>query len=231
MKIINHPDERDEKFERLKKMGIELSVPIPETHYRLLLENPGAEPVQINSRAHTWVRNYYNAIAAANFDINNVVVPDAGIAYGAGSLRMKNQYGQDGTTGNYTGLFHYNGSMAGYRGILLGTSDTAYSAEDYVLGALIAHGTDAGQMVYNAMTRVDPIYDSGTKKWSYVVTRIFNNNSGATIVVKEIGLSGGTSTTYGYNYLICRDVLASSVSVANGGQLTGQYLLSLTFPV
>jgi hypothetical protein len=67
-------------------------------------------------------------------------------------------------------------------------------------------------------------YTSATKTWVATLIRVFNNNSGASIVVAEAGLLGSGST------LLSRDVLGSTVTVANGGQLTVTYTISRAFP-
>ena len=59
------------------------------------------------------------------------------------------------------------------------------------------------------------------------MSKIFNNNSGAEITVSEVGLAGYES---GQSMLMCRDVLASPVTVPNAGQLTVTYTIEMTFP-
>jgi hypothetical protein len=73
---------------------------------------------------------------------------------------------------------------------------------------------------------VQPIwtYNSTTRKWKNTIVRVFNNNSGADITVREVGLMYRSplfgSDTY---YLFAHDVLASGVVVPNGAQLTVTY--------
>lgn len=229
MKIIQLTDERDAKFERLKKLGVELKVPIAETHYQILLENPGEEAILYKSRAHTWVRNYYNAMAMENFNLSGPI-PDAGVGYGAGSLRPRSGGGT--ITANATSsimLFQNTSTYYDIQGILIGTGDTAYAFDQYALAARIEHGTGSGQISHNTMVRVDPTYDSDDKKWTQIVSRIFNNNSGGAITIKEIAIMGSPGGTYNSGYIICRDVITPA-EVQDGGQVTVTYSISLTFP-
>jgi len=71
-------------------------------------------------------------------------------------------------------------------GIVVGTSTTPVSITDYRLGALISHGTGAGQLLYGsvAVTSIEVIGSMAR----FYVTRLLTNNSGADITVNEVGL-------------------------------------------
>jgi hypothetical protein len=92
------------------------------------------------------------------------------------------------------------------------------------LGALIAHGTGAGQLTYQASGFNSKAY--ALKVWTATSKRIFNNNSGGDITVKEIGLY---SAYYYVYYLTERSVLSPAVTVPNGAQLTATYEISMDF--
>ncbi|OYT26596.1 MAG: hypothetical protein B6U97_03495 [Candidatus Altiarchaeales archaeon ex4484_96] len=111
-------------------------------------------------------------------------------------------------------------------GIVVGTGTASVSPNDYDLASKITHGTGAGQLLYGdtdfqAEVEVEGNY---SKFW---MSRLFTNNSGDTININEIGIymvvknSAGTQKTM----LICRDVLASSVSVPDGAALTVRYTI------
>jgi hypothetical protein len=81
------------------------------------------------------------------------------------------------------------------------------------------------------MTAPVNVYTSGTKTWENTIIRIFNNNSGGVIVIKEAGLywSGYLfDTSIGY-HMHERSVLSPTVAVANGAQLTVTYAISMDF--
>lgn len=211
-------DDREDKFLTLKKLAQELYIPIPEVF--LTIEVKNSEMIsKETTRSHTYVRNFYNQLFASV-----IGQPTATGSYGAGSLIQKYDQGGYETSplASYWANIVYNAS-SNANGIQIGTSDQAYSFEDYKLIGLIAHGTGSGQMTYNAMSHQTPAYTTGTKTWTQDVTRKFNNNSSGSITVKEVALVGGTIP-----YI--RDVLASSKTVAVGAQLTVTYTFSMTFP-
>jgi hypothetical protein len=103
-------------------------------------------------------------------------------------------------------------------GIVVGTSDAPVTRDDYKLGNKIAHGSGTGQLTYGAVSVDAPItYSTG-----YLIraTRVFTNNSGADITVKEIGVY---SYTQYYYYCIIRDVLTTPVTIPNGYSWTVRY--------
>jgi hypothetical protein len=111
-------------------------------------------------------------------------------------------------------------------GILVGSGSTSWEYWQYMLISKIPHGSGAGQLVYNACTDVSTS-DSGTPA-KIGMQRIFDNNSGADITVREIGYFGiakvtGPAFTY---HMIARDVI-TPVTVPNGGRLTVTYRMLL----
>jgi hypothetical protein len=113
-------------------------------------------------------------------------------------------------------------------GVRVGTSDTAFSKDQYELQAKIGHGTGAGQLVYGATSIEDYADEDSTTRFR--VTRTFTNNSGAVITVKEIGIAIdmqiGSTHYYG---LISRDVLTSPQSVPDGATLTVRYRFYISY--
>jgi len=71
--------------------------------------------------------------------------------------------------------------------------------DDWLLRRQIAEGTGAGQLSHSVTTTSNDVASEG----KFTVTRSFDNDSGGTITVGEIGLAG---TEGGKEYLICRDV-------------------------
>ena len=114
-------------------------------------------------------------------------------------------------------------------GIRVGSGSTYPTPNDYNLESPIANGTGSGQLLHGAVT-VETVTINGTTT-SFRIIRTFSNSSGATVTVREIGLSIKTfrypSAAYFY-VLIARDVLASAVDVPNGATLTVRYILSTT---
>jgi hypothetical protein len=226
---ITEKDERDEKFEKLKKLAVELHIPVPELHLRRKIENPGCETVIKDGRAHTWVRNYYNMIYGASMGALTAIAFTAAGSFGAGSLKIKASTNSElnPTNGVYLTQINISTGMPqaiSNGGIWIGTGDTAYSFEQYAMSAIVSSGTATGNLVYGAMAHQTPVYTSETKEWAQTIKRVFNNNSDASITVKETGLAGQSSI------LLARDVLGTADVLNVGAQYTVEYIVKLIFP-
>jgi len=112
-------------------------------------------------------------------------------------------------------------------GIAVGSDSTPVSIDDYYLKSIITHGTGSGQLEYGgttleSLTRGDTYY--------FRVIRTFTNNSGADVVVREVGLILEVCTkkdTKGY-FMIARDVPSTEITVPDGKTLTLRYVVSYT---
>lgn len=112
-------------------------------------------------------------------------------------------------------------------GLVVGTGIGAESNTDYALGTKIAHGTGATQLDYGAHSFTAPSVVGDNV--DMIVSRDFYNGSGGSITVTEVG--GYTKSRVGaaYEYFcILRDLLDTSVPVANTETLTLQYTLRTT---
>lgn len=227
-------------YEEFSRLGAKLGFPCPQAHITLESRDESGIIVDLyHDRSRTLNRNYWNWLFKifGGF-VQSVGSPPDSVAmasnttFGAGHLTNKNTAGT--VTNTNSTVFGAGPTMIGSLGstsvgIVVGTGTAAESFEDVALGALVANGTGAGQMSYQAMSLAAPSYNSGTLTWTWVTSRILNNNSGGTIVVGEVAgyaFHGGTATTY----MIMRDKLGSTVSVLSGGQLTVTYTMSLVFP-
>jgi hypothetical protein len=125
--------------------------------------------------------------------------------------------GTSRTTSIY--IFRVNaGSGDASYGIVVGSSDTPVTRDDYKLGSQISHGNGTGQLVYGAVSVDAPItYGTG---YLTRVTRVFSNNSGSNVTVKEMGIY---STQAGYSFCIIRDVLTTPVTIPDGYSWTVRY--------
>ena len=115
-------------------------------------------------------------------------------------------------------------------GSVVGSGLTTVDINDYKLETQITHGVGAGQLQYSEVVFGAPTtISSGT---SFVVTRIFTNNSGNDVTINEIGLIVGIQPQYSgtfYYVLIARDNIVSSPPVlVNGESLTLNYTLTTT---
>jgi len=115
------------------------------------------------------------------------------------------------------------------QGIVVGSSDTPNTINTYALGSKISHGTGSGQLVYNPMTFEDVVNPSGTIL-QFRMTRVFTNNSGADVIVKEMGLLIKTMDNTGSarSVLFARDVLTTPITIPDGYSLTLRYIVKIT---
>ena len=110
-------------------------------------------------------------------------------------------------------------------GILVGSSNQAFSVDDYNLISKIPHGTGAGQLNYGDIPSVDVYTD-------YLeFARVFDNYSGGDVTVYEIGVAVRTTQLYDgtneTNYvLLARDVI-SATTVPNNGRLSVTYTFKI----
>lgn len=112
-------------------------------------------------------------------------------------------------------------------GIVVGTGSAAVAIDDYALATMCDEGTGENQLNYYACTVSDPSVSA--PDCSFTITRSAINNSGAPIVVAEIGLNmTAYDTLTPYYFLGIRDVLVSSVEVPDGGAITVVYTIKVT---
>jgi hypothetical protein len=128
-----------------------------------------------------------------------------------------------------SGMYINSGAGDSSFGLVVGSSDTPNTVNQYTMGAIIPHGTGSGQLSYGTHTIENPSNPTGTNYWFFRIIRTFTNNSGASITVKEIGLivrAKDSSNNLRY-FLIARDVI-SPVTVPNGATLTVRYIPKIT---
>lgn len=158
--------------------------------------------------SHSWNRNAYILWIR---HLGNTTSADGtfGEGYWTGkavntSLAIPTSFNWDGTLGSAA------------TGIVVGTGTTAEDPTHYALATAVAHGNGAGQLYYNAGEAIDQSFAGGTVTMSR--SRYFNNNSGASIVINEVGVYA--------SYMVCRDKLSASVTVPDTGQLKVTYEVS-----
>jgi hypothetical protein len=238
MKKANYDEEA--LYDQLKRLGRELHIPTLEAFWELEVRDQNGEVVQrLKQRSHSWVRNAYNLIFAtlAGKDLDDNT-------FGPGKLSLKDtgnvvRYG-DANTCCY---LHQSSDAAGwgYRGlagshaygILVGKGTNPEDFESYYLHTLVANGTGVGQLSYVQGEPHSITWIAGTLTLKNDLVRYFNNNSGGDVDVTEVAIVAHeykpTSSTDTY-YMMARDLLVSTVTVPDTGQLKVTYTIQLTYP-
>jgi hypothetical protein len=227
-------------YDQLKRLGRKLHIPTPEAFWEIEVRDQNGEVVHcLKQRSHSWVRNAYNLIftTLAGKDLDDGT-------FGPGKLNLKDtsnvvRYGE----ANTCCYIHQSSDAAGwgYRGlagshafgILVGNGINPEDFESYYLHTVIANGTGVGQLSYvqgepNSLTWI-----AGTLTLKNEIVRYFNNNSGADVDVTEVALvrheyrPKSSVDTY---YMMARDLLDSTVTVPDTGQLKVTYTIQLTYP-
>lgn len=167
--------------------------------------------------SHTWVRNMYMILLNRTMK----AVGD-GSGYGDGELNVKLTTGSiSAPTSSSFYSVDWEAAAGTLSGIVVGTSATAWDFDDYKLGTIVAHGNTTNCLSYV----LGPAPTAGWVGDVLTVTglRYFNNNSGGTIGINEVGLYMVPVVT---TIMTARDVLGATVNVPDSGQLLVTYQIS-----
>jgi hypothetical protein len=199
-------------------------------YYEVILRDRNGKVVKrFKRKSESWLRGFIGILRA-------LMIQRYGTAVSA-----QNITDETGTARGYPDIYAPSGYVTYYlpccngdagdisQGIVVGSSDTANDINTYALGSKISHGTGSGQLLYNPMTFEDIVNPSGTIL-QFRLTRVFTNNSGADVTVKEMGLlaKGKDNTDNPRSWLIARDVLTSPITIPDGYSLTLRYIVKIT---
>ena len=167
-------------------------------------------------KSHSFVANFLNMVGSFL----------AGANYGFVDI-SESKTGFTGGTEPFWDFMNANCSSSSC-GIVIGTGTATPTPNDYKLGNQIANGTGSGQMTYNNTTFVAPSVSGNTTSMS--IERTFQNNSGSSIVVSEVGIQISTINTSGSTdyALIIHDLLSSPITVPANAVLTIVYTISVS---
>jgi hypothetical protein len=147
-------------------------------------------------------------------------------------------YSFNPTPGSSLSQLFYPNTHANYPTYLLmiqvgnGKQANPYTAT--ALASPIANGSGTGQLVYGTPSVTSSPIVSGSSVYFYI-SQTFNNLSGGTITITELGIllslsiwEASNNTTYsGLNVLTWYDTLSSPISVSNGGSITIYYTFAV----
>jgi len=218
----------------LRKASLRLHVPHMAMYLDIEVKMPDGKIVEHrHQRSKSFVRNAYNL-----FFHTIAGYPMSDGTWGDGYVNMKNTGGSL-SSGSYRGFcFGVDSNGQGFLspgsandfGIVVGTGTGAESFDSYALGTKIAVGNGAGQLY--TLKSEDPVDSYASLTMKRTLVRYFNNNSGATISLGEIGLigrviTGGDSSMYA---LFSRDLITPVVDILDKAQLKVTYTISLVYP-
>jgi len=103
-------------------------------------------------------------------------------------------------------------------GMLIGTGTNPVTMADYKLQTQVTAGIGHAAVQFAVETP-----DADT--WRVAISRIFTNNSGGTLSIKEVALYGYFTTSL---YTVCMDRTLYSVNVPNGVAVTLTYRITVT---
>ena len=190
---------------------------MPTLHIHTRVEKNGIILSDNHQVGHSWVRNAYNVYNLMMLDS----IPTTYLFYrdtlGSSPLLT---YPIIRYLNHASGGYYSTANSESY-GVVIGTGSTAFDLDDFRLDAVIPHGNTTGKLYYQSQVAPVTAY-SGDPDFTENILhkRVFNNNSGATITVNEVGLIYQTSYGSTYNILMSRDVLDTPAVVLNGAQLT-----------
>ena len=189
---------------------------MPTLHIHTRVEKGGIILSDTHQVGHSWVRNAYNAYNLMMLDSLSTTYLFVRQTDGS-FLSSSSCFCRHST---FAGYGYYNNAASASFGVVVGTGTTAFDLDDYRLDAIVSHGNSSGQLYYQAQAAPVTTY-SGDPDFTENILhkRVFNNNSGATITVNEVGLVFFTYGTW-YNVMMSRDVLDTPAVVLNGAQLT-----------
>lgn len=218
---------------------MKIDMPLPAFMINLTsFDRHGNIIVKRREEGHSWVRNAWNWMFASMTDS----IANGGSAFGAGKMTVRNSAGTiySGTTSTanrshatvpYTsGII--NSATTVTLGIVVGRGTTDFDVDQIALATLIAHGTSANQLSYQAQAVPVVSYDPAAKAWTCLHTRNLMNNSTAVVTVTEVGIMRSCpcfSLTTAVSMLMARDLLSSGIDVPVAGSLQVQYEMKMSF--
>jgi hypothetical protein len=233
----------DRYYKNLLKASGLAQVPVAMMRVAIIATDAeGNETGRYEGWSRTYVRNFYNylMIGAGNLGGTGTGYVDGNLTVRntAGAIAVGGSFGFSGTsTAQQLSIAYWASTVAAVGidtlGIVVGTGSTPESFNSFALTAKLSHGITAGTISYQAASVPVPSWDTTLRRWSVVSARIFNNNSGGPLTITECAAyarwwGGNVSND---SLMLWRDLLASPVTVANGGQLTVTYTQILQFPL
>lgn len=168
---------------------------------------------------NSWVKN------AANLFVVAFRAADLSLQFTNTSGAGPKSLDLSGTTTNIWGMG--DTFSIGNEGIIVGTGTTAADKDDFDLETKIAEGSGSGQFTHGTMINYEGVLGTPTG-FTNLIERTFQNDSGGTITINEVGLRNRWDTNLGAGatnetFLLVRDVLAAGVVVLDSEAVVVRY--------
>lgn len=201
----------------MEKSEVLKSIPVPKAEYAIqvtlngkIIEDRSLQP------SHSWVRNIW---INWFYTLGHKGITGDTTPYNEG-------YYTGWDIGNTTNTVQYSqlggATLGEATELVVGTGTDAESVLGYKLATIIAHGTDTGELYYQASESMVQSWVGGVVSCSR--SRFYNNNSGGSITVNEVGIYSNMAV--GTQWMLCRDKLSSGVVVPDTGQLKLTYVMT-----
>lgn len=233
----------EEDYLELQRLSAKLGIPVPMTF--VTVESKDSDGIVVDhyhDRSRTFNRNFWNASLNMFSPTIAGALVNGAVMHGDGFYAVRDYVGSTfdwyNAVASYGNSMPWNPSLAvagtATQGIVVGIGTADENFEHNRLCTRVPHAASgAGTLSYLAQNAAITSWNSGTNTWTVAVTRVMNNNSGATLNITETGIYGnavqGTSVV-ATSVMFCRDKLGAAIDVLAGGTLTVTYTITLTLP-
>ena len=227
---INIKDKIQDTLRLHNNLDIRLTVTVKDKDGKIIKQH--------KQRSHSFVSNFLALIAQAMLNQYNNVSNFYGYKGAGGNVQFVSTDSTPGLTTIENFMTMLDSANDSSYGIVVGTGTSPPTPNDYTMENEISNGTGTGQLVYGSHSVSPPggttssptlLTPSGNVT-SFTVSRTFQNQSGASITVSEVGIfikqyaQGGNIITV----LITHDLLSSAITIPNGGVMAITYTISVT---
>ncbi len=125
-----------------------------------------------------WVDNWYLLLSGSSRLTTQYYTKVCGISVPSNHSSFTQDY-----------FYHINYNAGVFpTGIAVGSSDMPVSMSDYNLASIITHGSSSGQLMYGDTRYLTSSVSTESQSMTSNIIRKFTNNSGDSIIVKEVGV-------------------------------------------
>jgi len=231
---INIKDTIKDALRLKNNLDIRLTVTVKDKNGKIIKQH--------KQHSHSFLMNFAALLATAMLNYNNTLNN-----YYYFRITSGTWYSIDQSYTNVVSLFDIlDNANESLFGIVVGTGTATPTPNDFELGNQIVNGTGSGQLIYNSHTISPTAGTSGLtagsttpttgiltpsgNTTSFQVSRTFQNQSGASITVSEVGIMSltGLNGSVTYPVLLIHDLLSSPITIPNMSILSITYTISVT---